>query len=128
MSETLLEAIIGFLSAVVGGVIVLIAGRQKNKADATKSISEAATAIAKTAVDDLLEPLTKRVDDLEKQIAEQKGIIGRLKKLIDAYARRVIYLMGGIETLIKQIQAKNEIPCWTPDEWNPEKGEDEYPG
>ena len=117
MSETLITAIVGFFSAIVGAVIGAMAGRRKVNAEATNSISDAATKIAKTAVDDLLAPLTARLDGLETEII-------RLKRLLDRYAKRVIYLMSGIETLIKQIKAKNETPCWQPDEWDPEGTEE----
>jgi len=93
---------------VVSSVINFLAGRGKAKADTSKVLADAAAS--------LIDPLIKRLDTLE-------GEIKTLKRLLDAYAKRVIYLMNGIETLIKQIKAKGDSPCWSPDEWNPDAKE-----
>ncbi len=90
---------------VVSSVINYFATRAKTKADTSKVLADAAKS--------LIEPLTNRLNTLESEIKT-------LKRLLDRYAKRVIYLMAGIETLIKQIKAKGDSPCWSPDEWNPD--------
>ena len=100
-----MDAIIGVIGIVIGGVIVYFTGRKKNNADAAEAITNAATV--------LLDPLTRRVDELEAKIKLQN-------EKIDRYGRRVIVLMRGIERLITQIAELGHIPVWTPDEWSPD--------
>lgn len=99
------------IAAAIGGGLITslinwLAGRGKAKADTSKVLAE--------ATEKLIPPLTQRLDALETEVS-------KLKRLLDAYAKRVIYLMNGIEALIKQLKAQGEIPCWAPDEWSPEK-------
>lgn len=117
------DALFGFLGAIIGAIITGLFLRRKTNAEATDSISAAAVKIAKTAVDDLIDPLVARITGLEEQAQESKAEIGRLKLTLDRYAKRVIYLMSGIETLLRQIKSKGDTPCWSPDEWRPEEDE-----
>jgi hypothetical protein len=126
MSEALIAAIIAAIASVGGAVLGAFIGgmfaRRKSNADATKVLTDAASQLTKTAVDNLITPLSERIDGLDRETRDQALEIGRLKRMLAQYASRVVYLMGGIETLIKQIKAKDETPCWTPDEWTPGKG------
>lgn len=119
------DALFGFLGAIIGAIITGLFLRRKTNADATDSISAAAVKIAKTAVDDLIDPLVARITGLEEQAQESKAEISRLKLTLDRYAKRVIYLMSGIETLLRQIKSKGDTPCWSPDEWSPDNDEDD---
>jgi hypothetical protein len=103
------------IAAAIGGGVVTslinwLAGRGKARADTSKILAEAA--------ETLIEPLSKRVTVLEAKIT-------KLKWLLDRYAKRVIYLMNGIETLVKQIKANDEFPSWSPDEWSPDGDEED---
>lgn len=105
-------------AAIAGGLVVkvldLIFGRKRDKAEITKMITEAAEKMIKS--------LTDRVTTLEKELRT-------VKRKLERYAERVIYLMNGIQTLIKQIEEKKEVPCWKPDEWDPdEEGDDGVSG
>lgn len=95
------------VAAIAGGAFTSLlnyfAGRAKMKADTSKVLAD--------ATNTLIPPLVERLDKLEAEVKT-------LKRLLDRYARRVIYLMSGIETLIKQIMAKGDSPCWQPDEWS----------
>lgn len=98
------------VAAIAGGLFTSLinyfAGRAKMKADISKVLAD--------ATETLIPPLTDRLNALEVEVKT-------LKRLLDRYAKRVIYLMAGIETLIRQIKAKNESPCWQPDEWSPDE-------
>jgi uncharacterized coiled-coil protein SlyX len=102
------DALIGIIGVIIGGVITWLTTRKKSGAEATKLITEAAA--------NLIEPLSERISDLEKKTQEQDKLISGLTKSLDRYAKRVIYLMGGIEQLVRQV-SKHEPPCWTPSEW-----------
>lgn len=108
-------------AAIAGGVVSslinVIAGRGKEKAEISKAKAEASKMLA-DATETLINPLINRLTTLESEVKT-------LKRLLDRYAKRVIYLMAGIETLIKQIKAKGDSPCWSPDEWNPEMDEED---
>ncbi len=110
LAELIGAAIAG---GVVSSLINAIAGRGKEKAETTKAKAEASKVLA-DATETLFNPLIERLNTLEIEVKA-------LKRLLDRYAKRVIYLMAGIETLIKQIKAKGDSPCWSPDEWNPEE-------
>lgn len=111
MSDGIITAIIGVLGVVVGGVIAGLFARRKTRSDAAGAITDAAVK--------LVQPLTDRVDTLEKKDCEQDKTIDLLTYKLDRYAKRVIYLMGGIETLIRQIKDAGCLPAWTPDPWDP---------
>lgn len=104
-----IDALIGIIGVIIGGVITWMTTRKKSGAEATKLITEAAK--------NLIEPLSNRIGDLEKKTQEQDKTILGLTRSLDRYAKRVIYLMGGIEQLIRQI-SKHEPPCWNPSEWS----------
>lgn len=108
MPDQIVDAIIGVMGIVIGGVIVYFTGRKKNNADAAEAITNAATT--------LLGPLTKRVDELETKVRCQN-------EKIERYGQRVIVLMRGIERLVLQITRLGHVPDWTPGEWSPDDEE-----
>lgn len=108
MSDQIIDALVGVVGIVIGGLIVYFGGRRKNNADAAESITNA----AKT----LLEPLTKRVLELEEKVKLQD-------KKLERYGQRIITLMRGIERLVLQITRLGHVPEWTPGEWSPDEDE-----
>lgn len=110
MSDGIVVAILGALSTVAGGIIVYLASRKKNQADAADAVTDAALA--------LINPLKDRLAELEAKVKRQENEIASLRRQVDRYADRIIVLMRGIENLIKQIGELGEKPCWEPDEWS----------
>ena len=76
-------------------------------ADAASTLAEASGKIA-TQYQDLLDAYQKNTD---VRIGSMQREIEDLKKL---YARRVIYLLNGIQMLIDQIVGLGATPCWSP--------------
>jgi septal ring factor EnvC (AmiA/AmiB activator) len=110
MSDGIIVAILGALSTVAGGIIVYLASRKKNQADAADAVTDAALA--------LINPLKDRLAELEAKVKKQENEIANLRRQLDRYADRIIVLMRGIENLIKQIGELGGKPCWEPDEWS----------
>lgn len=110
MSDGIIVAILGALSTVAGGIIVYLASRKKNQADAADAVTDAALA--------LINPLKDRLAELEAKVKKQENEIANLRRQLDRYADRIIVLMRGIENLIKQIGELGAKPCWEPDEWS----------
>lgn len=110
MSDGIIVAILGALSTVAGGIIVYLASRKKNQADAADAVTDAALA--------LINPLKDRLEELEAKVKKQENEIANLRRQLDRYADRIIVLMRGIENLIKQIGELGEKPCWEPDKWS----------
>lgn len=110
MTDAIVAAIAGVIGAIIGGLFA----RRKNDADAAAQITKAAG----DAVEGLIGPLTERVQALEGQVVT-------LKRQLNRYARRVIYLMGVIDTLTRQIVRLGDQPEAVPDDWDPEGGEGE---
>jgi len=96
---------IGAAAVILVGLIGYFTGRRKNRADAADLITAAAIK--------LLDPLTRRVDELENKVRCQN-------EKIERYGQRVIVLMRGIERLVLQITRLGHVPVWTPDEWSPD--------
>jgi hypothetical protein len=84
--------------------------------EAANSFAEAATKIAQLNKD--LQTNNLIMDGRIDKLGER---IGNLEVLLERYARRIAYLMGGIDQLIRQIVGMNAVPCWTPDEWKLEE-------
>lgn len=97
-----MEAIIGALGAIVGAVIAGLFMRRKNTAEATEILTRIAMG--------MIEPLETKVNNLEKKI--------------NRYGKRIVYLMGGIETLLHQMDENKISPCWQPEEWEPNKDDE----
>jgi hypothetical protein len=84
--------------------------------EAVNSFASAATQIAKINQD-----LQTNSQEMERKLDRMGERIGSLELLLESYARRIYYLMGGIDQLIRQIVGLNANPCWTPDDkWKPE--------
>jgi hypothetical protein len=71
------------------------------------------------------------VNDLRGIIAELKADNVERKKREEAYERRcarqlarIAYLTEGIRILIRQLDAANIKPCWSPEEWHSEDAEE----
>lgn len=106
--------IIGLVLGSAGAVEIIrwLATSKKTKADTENteantdiSVSEAYRKMVET----LMEPLRKRVDELEIKTGEQEKEIVRLNK-------RIKNLYIGIGKLIDQIVKHGEEPCWEPED------------
>lgn len=100
---------LGWLVPLVSALI----GKRGEQAKARKTESEFADQISETALK-LINPLEKRICDLEKRLR-------RINRLVERYAKRIVYLMGGIDQLIRQIVSMQASPCWQPDDWDPDE-------
>ncbi len=107
----------------LGGLAVLVTAlveRRNKRALAMKSEADYADQISQTAVA-LLEPYKRQVEALGERVDRQEKDIARLQWTLRRYARRVTYLMSGIDALVRQIS--NDLratPCWTPHDWHPD--------
>lgn len=80
--------------------------RQTGDASAAKDISEA----YKT----LIEPLEKRIKELEERLSVSDAKATRLEKELDLMKAREEEHMAGIRVLISQIVSIGERPLWKP--------------
>ena len=94
--------------------------------------------IAERGVEPIILDLVERMEAQEAQIAEQERKIVDLRKTVSVlereltklarrlnkYAKRILYLMGGIDELIRQIISLNAVPCWKPEDWDPDFDDD----
>jgi len=100
MSEAIWLALINLVGGAISGAITawIITGAKKKKhdAEASKKITDAAA----TAVEKLLGPLNKRIDELEGELRRMKA---------------------GVERLIRQIRCLGHEPVWTPEMDEPVK-------
>ncbi len=60
----------------------------------------------------------------DRKIAEIKRELKESRETVERYAKRLNYLMSGIQLLHEQIIHKGGEPCWTPDEWKSDPTED----
>jgi len=128
MPDAILIALIMAAGTVGGGIVgtsfARFLDRKKARHEINKTIAEtnnieADTAnvlveAAKKAIDLIVPNLAKRIEGLEKETNDQGCTIRR-------YGNRVVYLMRGIERLVAQIKGFEQIPVWTPEEWDPDK-------
>jgi polyhydroxyalkanoate synthesis regulator phasin len=99
-------------SATISVIVAAIFERRNKRAAAAKVEADYANQISQTAMA-LVEPLkaevarlTNRVDVMDRKLAR--------------YSQRMIYLMGGIDQLIRQVMDLENKPVWTPDDWDPD--------
>lgn len=108
----IIVSILGIASGITSGVwaarVAAKAAKKKDDSDASNTITDAAL---------------KLVKPLEEAIAKLEGKVAKLEKVNNRYARRVVYLMNGIETLVAQLVDAGQVPKWQPDEWNPSEDE-----
>lgn len=91
--STIIAGVAGMFAGAVTGMIGARAMKRKNDADAASALSEAAK--------NLIEPLNRRIDDMN---VEMRG----LKKKLSLF-------LAGINRLIDQIKRLGQEPVWTPD-------------
>lgn len=101
---------------IVAALVVAFFERRNKRAAAAKLEADYAEQISKTAMM-LVDPLQGQVTQLTRRVA-------RTERQITRYSQRIVYLMGGIDQLIRQIMVLDKRPVWTPDDWNPEEVED----
>jgi hypothetical protein len=94
-------------------VIVALFERNKKRAEAKALEADYADQISQTAM--------KLVDPLRAEVGRLNVRVGNLERSNNRYAQRVVYLMSGIDQLIRQIKRHNDAPVWTPNDWNPEE-------
>lgn len=105
----LVGALFGFLGVIVGGWMQ----RKKNNAEAEKSTADANEVITSTVIK-LIDPLNKKIEELEARVKTLESRSAR-------YLKRIISLMDGIRVLINQLERAKLTPEWQPDEWNADK-------
>lgn len=114
----------------LSGLITVLVNRQKTKAEAKKIGAESDSLVAKTKQElpattaDSLVGTSGDVIEQYKQLLKDYQIetnnkIDNLQRMLGTYARRITYLMGGIQTLVKQMVDLGHDPCWSPDDWQP---------
>lgn len=89
---------------------------QQIPADAAASLIDSSTDV----IQQYKNLLTEYQDSTNKKFTVMTGEIAELRKTLGHYARRITYLLNGIQMLIQQIIGKGLEPCWTPDNWKPE--------
>ena len=94
-------------SAATVEIIRWAASFRKTKAETKRAETETDISVYKEMVGTLMEPLKKRVDELEARTCEQEQEITHLQK-------RVQNLYAGIRKLIDQIVDLGGEPCWEP--------------
>jgi len=109
MEVSLQQALISGGFAVLVAVVTWVAARGKNKADAVKSITEAATS--------LIKPLSDRLDEQGIEIEELKKKVQELERKVRASQKRIRELAEIISKLVDQVLALGhkpvaELPCW----------------
>ena len=98
--------------AIIGGVLsggstsyfLVRSNKEKNEAEATEKMVNTAMV--------LLEPLKKRIEELEPLVPEME----ELKDFSRKQTNFIQQLLDGIRRLMEQINKKEDHPCWTPDE------------
>ena len=108
----------GLLSGSLAAVIAGAFARRKNNSDAAQTITDAALKL----VDPLRESITSmetKIETLEKKDCVQDATIEKMTRQLTRFAARIAYLMGGIESLMRQIKDAGGVPCFTPDKWEP---------
>ena len=97
-------------SVAIGGMgIQWWRGRSENKrdnGDAAESVANATTT--------LIEPLNKRIKDLEKMAGEQKAQIETMTRAMQAQQFEITELRAGVTILTNQIMALGHQPIYKP--------------
>lgn len=135
-----------FVAGGLGGLTMLIGqliARRKSDAEARNTDAETDKQIPANAADTLAnasaklvaqyqgllnefqESTNKQITDMKLEIAENqkeicisKNEISELKDTLKHYARRITYLMTGIQMLIEQFKIAELVPCWKPNDWH----------
>ena len=103
----------------IAGFVSLLRVRPQNK----KDCAEAELTLGKGWKDLLIETRTEmretkeEVANMKQEQQRQADTIEKQEKKIERYAARIVYLMGGIEMLMRQFVDADIEPCWTPDDW-----------
>lgn len=100
--------------------------------NAAESFAQAASLTAKenTELREEVGKLKKALEGLGRTVRQMGERVSCLEKMLERCARRITYLMVGIEMLIKQVTNLHAEPVWRPDDWDmyvdePAKPEDE---
>ncbi len=116
----------------LSGLVATLLGRKKSMAEAEQIESQTEREIPAKAAASLVassgdvvqlyrDLLAQYQTDTDKKIKVMQGEIKNLEGVLEKYAKRLVYLMNGIQELIEQINDFGEKPCWTPnDDWKPE--------
>lgn len=98
-------------SATISVIVAAIFERRNKRAAAAKVEADYADQISKTAMS-MIEPMKAELERLTARVT-------RLERQNTRYSHRIVYLMGGIDQLVRQISVR-EAPVWTPDDWDPD--------
>lgn len=126
--KTVVEVLLGIGG--LSGLVSALINRHKSKAEAKNIQSQTKNLDAKTGQEipanaagslvdtsgDVIEQYRKLLSDYQLETDKK---IDNLQKMLGAYAKRITYLMGGIQTLVKQVVDLGHDPCWSPDDWQP---------
>lgn len=111
--------------AALAMVVVNWWGRRGELRNTSKTVAaDSAEKISNSAVK-LVEQYEDRLAAVENRVREAESRIRRLSRTVESYARRVVYLMDGIERLVAQLVAAGAQPIWKPDDWKPEDSEEQ---
>lgn len=134
--KTVVEVLLGIggLSGLVGVLIQMRKTKSEARktdtetdqtvpADAASTLADASGKIAEQyqkLLKDYQEQTNRDIGVLRTEVQNQRREMSTMRLTNEHYAKRVIYLMGGIQMLIQQINGKGYEPCWTPNDWKPE--------
>lgn len=102
------------------GIYAIWRGRQKEKADVAKIITEAAGQLVteyKEKLDSLERLIAKQQEEircLEFQVGKQTEQIGDQKERIEALEKERLEILKGVRALTTQLKTLGETPVWEP--------------
>jgi hypothetical protein len=113
MQTEIIVALIGLFSGIAGALLLSFFQHRKTDAEADKLTADANETVRITVMG-LLDPLNKKISDLECRVRALEGRSTR-------YLKRIVYLMDGIRCLIVQLEDARLSPVWKPDDWKPDE-------
>lgn len=127
MTESIV-ALIGFLSALVTGLLGHYFGKKTTDAEITKVLAESNKIAAESQTEEidaaskitdaalsLLPALTEKVERLEKRVTELEEAYKKERTQRLALSRRLSDFRQGINKLIEQIKSQGLDPAWVPE-------------
>lgn len=110
------------------GSLTFVRQLRKDSAEVHKMRTNGASAVSQSTVI-LLEPLQKRIEDLESDLEQEREVIGKLqaelhtlrteleeyRKLLQTRDRRIRYLVSGIRVLVAQLCDNDIDPAFNAD-------------
>jgi hypothetical protein len=107
-------SIVALLGSIVPAIFVYVKDMNRNKAQNSKDEADHEKIISEAAVT-LLEPLKKRVAELEARLGNQDIVIQDQEKRIRALTIDIECWKDGAERLVNQLKSHRITPVWSPD-------------